>query len=130
VEAAALTAEQLRRMDGYGAGGNPLLRERLASTREKLLTAPDGGYSIELFSTENSEPARTERFLARARDLVPLSEIYVVPVSSKSRYQLRVTYGAFATREAAAQAAKRLPPKYQNAFRFELRSFSEIRASI
>jgi len=130
VEAAALTAEQLRRMDGYSAGGNPLLRERLASTREKLLTAPDGGYSIELFSTENSEPARTERFLARARDLVPLSEIYVVPVSSKSRYQLRVTYGAFATREAAAQAAKRLPPKYQNAFRFELRSFSELRASI
>jgi len=127
---AALSAEQLRRLDGYGAGGNPLLRERLSSTREKLLGAPESSYSIELFSTDNSEPARTERFLARARDLVPLSEIYVVPVATKSHYQLRVTYGTFATREEAAQAAKRLPPKYQSAFRFELRSFGELRAAI
>jgi len=125
-----LSAEQLRRLEGYGAAGNALLRERLASTREKLLSAPDGSYGIELFATENSDPARTERFLLRARDLVPLSEMYVVPVGGKPRYQLHMIYGAFATRDEAAQAAKRLPPKYQNAFRFELRSFAEIRASI
>jgi len=43
---------------------------------------------------------------------------------------MRVAYGVYASREAAAEAAKRLPPKYQNAFRFELRSFAELRAAI
>ena len=32
--------------------------------------------------------------------------------------------------EMLPDAAKRLPPKYQNAFRFELRSWAELRASI
>ena len=125
-----LAAEQLRRLDGYAAGRNPMLRERLAATREKLAGEPDGHYSIELFVAENSEPARTERFLGRARELVPLSEVYVIPVATGSRYFLRVVYGMFDSKEAAADAAKRLPPKYQNAFRFELRSLAELRASI
>ena len=125
-----LASEQLRRLEGYAAGRNPMLRERLAGTRERLESEPDTSYSIELFVAENSDAARTERFLARARELVPLSNVYVTPVATGARYFLRVTYGAFASKEEAAEAARRLPPKYQNAFRFELRSFAELRASI
>jgi len=134
--AALLTTEQFRRLDGYGAGRNLLLRERLAATREKLASAPDASYSIELFLADNSSPERAERFLQRARDLVPLAEVYVIPVTAatnaggSARYKLRVNYGVFANRDAAAEAAKRLPPKYQNAFKFELRSLAELRASI
>ena len=129
-----LAPDRLRRLDGYAAGRHPLLRERLAATREKLVAEPDGSYSILLFQADNSDPERTERFLMRARDLVPLSEVFVVPIASGSqsgsRYKLRVTYGIFASRETAADAAKRLPPKYQNAFKFELRSLAELRAAI
>jgi type II secretory pathway predicted ATPase ExeA len=125
-----LAPEQLRRLEGYSAGRNPLLRERIASAREKLESEPDTSYSIELFIAENSDAARTERFLMRARELVPLSDVYVIPVATGSRYFLRVAYSAYSSKEAAAEAAKRLPPKYQNAFRFELRSFAELRAAI
>ncbi|HEY8068836.1 MAG TPA: AAA family ATPase [Burkholderiales bacterium] len=128
--APTLSPEQLRRLDGYNAGRNPLLRERLAAAREKLESAPDAGYSIELFVAENSDGARMERFLMRARDLVPLSEIYVIPVATGSRYFVRVVYGAYADKETAAGAARRLPPKYLNAFQLDLRSFAELRASI
>jgi hypothetical protein len=61
---------------------------------------------------------------------VPLGEVYVIPVAGGSRYRLRVTFGMFAGREAASAAAARLPPKYQNAFRFELRSLAELRAGL
>jgi MSHA biogenesis protein MshM len=125
-----LTPEKLRRLEGYAAGRHPMLQDRIAATRERLESEPDSSYSIELFITENSDAARTERFLARARDLVPLSEIHVIPVATTSRYFLRVAYGAYPSKEAAAEAAKRLPPKYQSAFRFELRSFAELRAAI
>jgi type II secretory pathway predicted ATPase ExeA len=126
-----LSQDQLRRLDGYNAGRNALLRERLAATRELLLAEPDASYSIELFQAENSDPERTERFLMRAKELVPLAEVYVIPVSQAgARYRLRVTYGVFADRPAAVDAAKRLPPKYQNAFRSEPRSLAELRAAI
>jgi type II secretory pathway predicted ATPase ExeA len=125
-----LSPEQLRRLEGYSAGRNALLRERLGATREKLATGPDASYSIELFLADNSDPERTERFLIRARDLVPLQEVYVIPIASAGRYKLRVTYGMFAGRDAAVEAAKRLPPKYQNAFKFEPRSWAELRAAI
>jgi septal ring-binding cell division protein DamX len=125
-----LAPEQVRRLGGYAAGRNPMLRERIADAREKLESEPDTSYSIELFVAENSDSARTERFLARARELVPLSDVYVIPVATGARYFLRVTFGIYATKEAAAEAARRLPPKYQNAFRFELRSFAELRAAI
>jgi len=128
--ASLLASEKLRRLEGYAAGRHPMLQDRIAATRAKLETEPDSSYSIELFITENSDAARTERFLARARDLVPLSEIYVIPVATTSRYFLRVAYGTYPSKEAAAGAAKRLPPKYQSAFRFETRSFAELRAAI
>ncbi len=123
-------AEQKRRFDGYVAGPNKMLQQRLAATWEMLSSEPDSSYSIELFLAENSNPARTERFLARARDLVPLSEVYVIPIATGSRYVLRVTYGVFDGMDSAADAAKRLPPKYQNAFEFKLRSLAELRDAI
>jgi len=125
-----LGAEQLRRFDSYIPGRNPLLRERLAATRALLASEPNASYSIELFVAENSDPGRAERFLMRARDLVPLAEVYVIPVAAGPRYRLVVTYGVFSSKEAAAEATKRLPPKYQNAFKFELREMAELRASI
>src|SRR5258706_4551650 len=107
-----------------------MLRDRIAATRETLESESDTSYSVELFVAENSDAARAERFLTRARDLVPLTEIYVIPVAAGSRYFVRVAYGAYPSKEAAAAAAKQLPPKYQNAFRFELRSFAQLRAAI
>jgi type II secretory pathway predicted ATPase ExeA/septal ring-binding cell division protein DamX len=126
----SLAADQLRRFDGYKPGENRLLRERLAATREALLSAPDTSYSIELFFTENSDQARTERFLVRARALVDLPELHVIPVSAGSRYFLRVAYGTYPDRASADEAARRLPPKYQQAFVFTLRSFAELRDAI
>jgi len=120
----------MRRFDGYLPGANRLLRERLAATRETLLSAPDASCGIELFFTENSDPVRTERFLVRARSLVPLEDLYVIPVSGGSRYFLRIVYGAYPDRQACAAAAQRLPPKYQQSFVFTLRSFAELRAAI
>jgi MSHA biogenesis protein MshM len=125
-----LSTEQLRRLEGYAPGHNTLLRERLAATRERFGREPGSSYSIELFLSDNSDPDRSERFLMRARELVPLADVYVVPVAASSGYRLLVTYGIFASRQAAAEAARRLPPKYQNAFKLEVRGMSELRASI
>jgi type II secretory pathway predicted ATPase ExeA len=124
-----LTAEQLRRFEGYLPGRNPLLRERLAATRA-WLQEPQAAFTVELFVADNSDPMRTERFLLRARDLVPLRDVFVVPVASGARYRLLVAYGAFADRETATEAARRLPPKYQKAFQLETRSLSEVRSLI
>ena len=125
-----LGADRLRRFDAYAAGQNRLLRERLAATREALLATPDASCAIELFFTENSDAARTERFLVRARELVPLQDLYVIPVAAGARYFLRVVYGAYPSRDACAQAAKRLPPKYQQSFVLTLRNYAELRAAI
>ena len=92
--------------------------------------APDEGYSIELFTTDNSDPARMERFLLRARDFVQLGELFVIPMADAGLVRLRVVYGEFPTRDQAAAAEKRLPPRYQEAFRTELRSFGELRSQI
>src|SRR5204863_1194057 len=120
--------------DGYQAGANlgahRLLRERLAATRETLLATPDSSCGVELFFTENSDAARTERFLVRARELVPLAQVYVIPVSAGARYFLRVVYGAYPDRAACAEAARRLPAKYQQSFVFTLRSYADLRAAV
>ncbi len=124
-----LSGEQLRRFEGYAPGRNPLLRDRLAATRA-WLQEPESAFTIELFVADNSDATRTERFLLRARELVPLAEVYVVPVASGPRYRLLVAYGSFASKEAAAEAAQRLPPKYQKAFELGIRSMAELRTLI
>ena len=129
-EPAHLSGEQTQRLERYSAGGHRLLEERITATRRRLEQAPDEAYSIELFVTDNTDPARMERFLLRARELVPVQELFVVPIMAAGQARLRVTFGDFATREEAASAEKRLPPKYQNAFRTSLRSFGELRRQI
>ena len=125
-----LTQAQLRRFSGYSPGPSRLLKERLAATRARLLEAADERHTLELFVAENTDPARTERFLLRAREMVPLKDVFVVPVPDGTRYLLRVTFGDFASREAASEAQARLPPKYQQAFSPVPRSFAELRADL
>ncbi len=132
-EAAAptrLAADKVRRIEGYETAGQRLLEERIAATRKALERAPDGSYAIELFITDNTDPARMERFLRRARDMVPLAELYVIPMPDGGDYRLRVVYGEFASREDALEAERHLPPKYQQAFQTSPRSFAELRGQI
>jgi hypothetical protein len=125
-----LNPDQLRRLASYSAGGQRLLGERLAATRGLLEKADDERWALELYVTENSDPARMERFLIRARELVPLEEVYVVPVAGGGQYRLWVLFGDFASREDAAAAGRRLPPRYQEAFRATPRSFGELRRQL
>jgi MSHA biogenesis protein MshM len=125
--ASRLSREQLQRIAGYSTANQRLLAERIAATRNLLEQAPDEAFSVELFITENIDPARMERFLLRARDLVPLSEVYVIPVAGGGTYRIRVVFGAFASRDEAKEAERRLPPKYQREFNTSLRSISDLR---
>ena len=130
-----LEPAQLQRLGAYSAAGQKLLSERISATRAVLQKAPDERYAIELFVTANPDPERMERFLMRARDWVPLSELFVIPMVREgqpdgSGYKLRVVLGGFDSREAAIEAARRLPPKYQQAFRTAPLSFGEIRSQI
>ena len=125
-----LQREQVVRLAGYNAGRNPLLLARLEATRERLETEPDTRHSLELYITENSDPARVERFLIRARDLVPLEEVFVLPLEAGGRYRIWALYGVYPDRGAAREAAQQLPPKYQQAFRPYPRSFAELRRAL
>jgi MSHA biogenesis protein MshM len=125
-----LTAEQARKLAGYSAAGQRLLAERLAATRDMLTRADDEHYALELFLTENTDPARMERFLLRARELVPLEELYVIPVAGGGDYRLWVVFGNFASREEALAGGRRLPPRYQQAFRAVPRSIGELRRGL
>jgi len=128
--ASLLQREHLARLGGYSAERYPLLRERLAATRARLESEPDDHYSVELYLSDNSDPARVERFLIRARDLVPLEQVYIVPLEGGGRYRIWALFGVFADQEAARRAALQLPPKYQQAFRPEPRSFGELRRAL
>jgi MSHA biogenesis protein MshM len=125
-----LSGPQLRRLSGYSSAGQKLLEERLTAARERLERTPDDHFGIELFITDNPDPARMERFLMRARDMVPLGELLVIPMGRGGQYRLRVVLGEFADREQAQAAERRLPPKYQHAFRSAPRSFAELREQI
>jgi hypothetical protein len=123
-----LSPAQLDRFDGYRTEGQPLLAERLAATRSLLARAPDERCAIQLFTTDNSDPERMERFLLRALDMVPLSDVHVIPVALGSgRYRLRVLYGNFASAVEAARASHTLPPKYQREFHLTWPCFEDIR---
>jgi type II secretory pathway predicted ATPase ExeA/septal ring-binding cell division protein DamX len=125
-----LQREQLVRMADYSAGRNPLLLARLEATRERLETEPDTRYSLELYITENSDPERVERFLIRARDLVPLEEVFVVPLMAGGRHRIWALYGVYPDRGTAREAIQQLPLKYQQAFRPYPRSFAELRRAL
>jgi MSHA biogenesis protein MshM len=117
----------VKRMQAYDARGERLLGERIAAAQALLEREADQRYSVELFITDNTEPARMERFLSRARDLGLLPDVYVIPLASGPRYRLRVVYGSFQDRAAAAAAEQQLPLKYRKAFRTTPRSFADLR---
>jgi MSHA biogenesis protein MshM len=133
-----LRLEQERRFAGYSPARQPLLSARLSATRETLQRAPDERFTIELFNTDNPDPVRIERFLLRAQDLVRLENVFVIPMAAGlaarpnpgMQYRVRVVYGEFATRDEALEAARRLPPKYQQAFTPLPRTFRELRSQI
>ena len=125
-----LAPGQVRRLNGYPAAGQKLLAERLAATVEVLARAEDDQYALELYTSDNSDPARVERFLARARDLVPLSDVFVIPLANDGAWRVRVVLGRYDTREQALDAARRLPPKYQRAFQASPRTFAELRQAL
>jgi type II secretory pathway predicted ATPase ExeA len=122
-----LSEGQVRKLAGYSASGQPLLNERLAATRKLLERVDDERYALELFLTENTDPARMERFLLRAREIVPLEALYVIPLAAGTQYRLWVLFGDYASREEAAAASSRLPPRYRQAFRAAPRSFGDLR---
>jgi len=125
-----LQREQVLRLAGYVPGRNPLLFASIAAARERLDAEADERYTIELYITENSNPARVERFLMRADDLVPIGSVYIVPVESGGHYRIWALYGVYPDQEAALRAAAELPPKYREAFRTVPRSFAELRRAL
>ncbi len=122
-----LNRVQVQRIERYDGRGQRLLGERIAAARILLEREPNERYSVELFITDNTDPVRMERFLARARELALLPDLYVIPLASGRGYRLRVVYGEFPDRAAALEAARRLPPKYQKEFRTTPRSFADLR---
>jgi len=117
-------------MAAYDTRGMPLLGERIAATRDVLQTAPDEALTIQLYRTLNTDPARVERFLVRARSLKTLHGMYVIPLTRPAPTRLWVVYGAFATRAQAEEALRRMPEQYHKDFQPALRSFEEVRRTI
>ena len=129
-DAARLSQAQLQRIQArYAARGQPMLDERLAATRALLARAPDDGYTLEMYVTENTDQARVERFLVRAHGMAVLSQVYVVPLGGAAT-RLWVLFGDFADRQEALAARKGLPAEYQREFKSVPRSFAEIRHAL
>jgi type II secretory pathway predicted ATPase ExeA/septal ring-binding cell division protein DamX len=72
--------------------------------------------SIQLFYNEDIQPKRIEGFLKRADGLGKLQEIYLVPARFGNKEGLRILYGAYPSVDAARNAIKDLPPRYQESF--------------
>jgi type II secretory pathway predicted ATPase ExeA len=126
-----LDREQLQRVSAYSSRGQPLLSARLEATRKHLELVAGERLTLELYYTENSDAARVERFLLRARDLVPLESVYIVPVAGEGgKYRIWATYGDYPTREDALEAARNLPPKYQREFPLAPRTYAEVRRAL
>ena len=92
-----------------------LFEQRLAAGKE-LLQQKQAVASIQLFYNEEVKPERIEGFLKRANALGKLPEIYLLPAKFSGKNGLRVLYGAYPSIEAAHNAVKDLPPRYQEAF--------------
>jgi MSHA biogenesis protein MshM len=93
----------------------PLYEQRLAAGRQ-LMEQKSAVASIQLFYNEEIKPERTEGFLQRAEKLGALREIYLLPAKFGGKDGMRVLYGAYPSVEAAHEAIKDLPVRYQQAF--------------
>lgn len=125
-----LTPLQEARLAGFAHGGQRLLQAQLAATADRLRALPDEQVSLELYFTDNLDPVRLERFLARASDLGTLDALLIIPGSGPKGARLRVAYGAYPSREAATEAYERLPLRYRQSFPLEPRSIQSIRGEI
>lgn len=97
-------------------GDTPLLQQRLAASREILRKYPKGSTSIQLFYTDEVQPARMEGFLSRANGLNKLDEIYVLPIKVNNSNGYRVLYGLYRNGAEAQKGMKSLPQRYKDAF--------------
>ncbi|OFZ66665.1 MAG: hypothetical protein A2V79_05825 [Betaproteobacteria bacterium RBG_16_56_24] len=111
------------------ANGNPantntsLFEQRLEASNQLLeqTASTNSGQektaaSIQLFYKEEFKQESIEGFLRRADGLGVLSEIYLAPVKSGNKNGLRVLYGAYPSINAARNATRELPARYQEAF--------------
>ena len=93
-----------------------LLRQRLTATQEALAKREGNNASIQLFFTDDTQPARMERFLIRANGLGKLSEIYVLPIKVNGKQGFRVLYGTYPDIKAASTGMQQLPERYKKVF--------------
>jgi septal ring-binding cell division protein DamX len=111
---------------GVKLAGYELLEQRVEVTKKTVAKADQNFYTIQLFATDNIQPDRMERFLARARGLVDLSNLYVHTVKNGEQAKFIVTYGIYTGRDEATMAVSGLPEKYQSTFQPELHTLSEL----
>jgi len=97
------------------ASKTKLFEKRLAAGKQ-LLEQKKTVASIQLFYNEEINPERTEGFLMRADKLGVLHEIYLLPAKFGNKSGMRVLYGAYPSVDAAHNAIKDLPARYQQAF--------------
>lgn len=106
-----------------------LLNQRVSAARELLARNPER-YSIQLFLTNDVQPARMERFLERAGKVVDLAQIYICPTRIGNQTNFTVIYGVYGSREAGQAAVKKLPERYQVEFSPVVRRLDEIRSAL
>lgn len=112
---------------GVKLAGHSLLEQRVDATKKIMATVDNNYYSIQLFKTENIQPDRMERFLARAQNLINLSDLYVHPLNNEGQAKFRITYGIYPSHDQASAAMDELPQKYKTSFHPELYTFGELR---
>ena len=91
----------------------PLTRQHLQDTHRWLAEAPDDHWFVQVLLSDATTPGEVETFLARARkQLEPtLLRVYVADVDDERR--VGIIYGDYPSREAATQAAARLPAAFK-----------------
>jgi MSHA biogenesis protein MshM len=94
----------------------PSLFDQRMEAGKQLLEQKKAVASIQLFYNEEVKKERIEGFLRRANALGKLPEIYLLPATFNGKNGLRVLYGAYPSIEAAHNAVKDLPARYQEAF--------------
>jgi len=95
---------------------NTTLFEQRLEAGKQLLEQKQAVASIQLYYNETVDAERIEGFLRRADKLGKLSEIYLIPAKFGGNNGMRVLYGAYPSVEAAHNAIKDLPARYQKAF--------------
>ena len=123
VKAASTTPPVPAARSSSTASKTILFEQRLKAGKQLLeqVTSASPGQekpvaSIQLYYNGTVKPERIEGFLRRADKLGVLSEIYLLPAKFGDRNGMRVLYGAYPSVEAAHNAIKDLPPRYQKAF--------------